>query len=85
MCQGALVVADDPAQAPLQVRMGRAIDTVIKASKSLGLVPKYDYSVNPAAQTGYFLPKYFELSPELSRDPLRSRRVITWVLYTRAD
>jgi hypothetical protein len=81
MCQGALVLEHIPGQAPLQVRMGRALDTVINASKKLGTIPKYDYSVEPALQTGFFMPKYFELSPELSGDPQRSRRVITWVLY----
>lgn len=82
LCQGTLVVEYNEELEPLKVTMGKAMEIVFNATKDLGTLEKWDYSVDPAVVVGGYIPQVMEISDDQSRDPLRSRKAITWILRT---
>ena len=94
MCQGWLVVGKESTK-PLSVSAGEYMDKVLKACRTAGYVVKYDYTTTPETIKGYFLPKIVYgrpqptglitgISAELSTDPFRSKKVVTFELYGKA-
>lgn len=81
LCQAWLVVEKGSTE-PLQVTAAKTLDKVVRASTDPGHVEKYDYSTSPKSLIGTFIPKLFEVTAEMSSDPLRSKRVVTWELHS---
>lgn len=81
LCQGWLVVEKINSE-ELVVTAGKKKDLVIEATKNAGTLPKYDYSTTPKTLIGGFIPKIMEITGDMSSDPLRSGKVITWKLFT---
>lgn len=83
LCQAWLVVEKIPTE-PVMVTFSRYKKLVQDATRDVGHLEKYDYTQTPKVLTGSFLIKNMGTSPNLSSDPLRPKRVITWELISNA-
>ena len=83
LCQGWVVVAKQSTE-PLAVTIGKAVDTVLSVSTDPGQLAKYDYTSDPPVQIGTFIVKAREVTQDMSTDPLRASKVITWELNSNS-
>ncbi len=83
LCQ-AWVVVQKQDNEPLLVTAERVMNLVVKATQDVGSIPKYDYEQNPTVQTGLLNVYIEEITGDMSNDPLRSKRVITWNLHSNS-
>lgn len=78
-CQAWLVVSKQATE-PLERTLARYTELVKAASRDVGLAAKTDYSGASPASVGGYQVKITEITPDMSSDPLRAKRVITWIL-----
>lgn len=83
MCQGKLVVAANTTE-PLQVTAGNLLEKVLRATRDAGSVEKFDYTQTPKKSVGVFNLRVFEVTGDISQDPLVCVRVITWEVDSNA-
>lgn len=83
LCQ-AWVVVEKQATEPLVMTEQRAMQKVILATQDVGSIPKYNYETTPTQQTGLLTVKIQEITGDMSNDPLRSKRVITWEILSNS-
>lgn len=83
LCQGWLVV-EKQATEPLIVTAERLMNRVVKATQDVGGIEKYDYEQTPTVQTGLLTVRIEQVTGDMSDDPQRSQRVITWALLSNS-
>lgn len=84
LCQGWLVVRRQTNE-PLVLTMGKALDKVLKATRDMGSITKYDWATTPERPTGTVTPKVIEVTDKMpGNDPDVERRVITWLLHSNS-
>lgn len=79
LCQAWVVVEKNDTE-PLSITMGKVIDKILKVASDTGHLIKYDYSVDPPQAIGTVLVSLNEVTKDMSDDPLRAKKVVTWEL-----
>lgn len=83
LCQAWLVVGKIPTE-PVNVTFSRYKKLVQDACRDTGHLEKYDYTQTPKVMTGSYIIKNMGVSPNMSNDPLRPKRVFSWELISNA-
>lgn len=81
MCQAWLVVETDQ---DLGVAASRYMDLVLAATRDDGTIAKFDYKQEPKKSAGSLSYRTTGVTGNMSSDPQRSKRVITWILTSNS-